>query len=269
MEHEPPAARRPAAGTLRGAIVTGAGSGIGRACALALGEAGYGVAVGDLDAAAAAATVRLLEERGSDGVAVVLDVGRRDECRRLAGVALERWGRVDALVANAGVQLSAPLERTTDEDWDRVLATNLKGAAFCAEAVMPAMLERRSGAIVFVSSVNAVVGSAEMPVYDASKAALVGLTKSLAVRLGEDGIRVNAVAPGATITEFHLRRAANAGMTEEELRARAGGYGVLGRPAEPAEIAAAIRFLAGDEGSFVTGQLLLVDGGAALRGAPG
>lgn len=254
-------------GAAPSAIVTGAGSGIGRACALAFAEAGYRVVVGDIDGAAAAASVRQLEERGSAGVAVVCDVGRRDDCRRLAATALEAWGRIDALVANAGVQFAAPLEETSDADWDRVLGTNLKGAAFCAEAVLPAMVEQQAGSIVFVSSMNVVVGSAEMPAYDASKAGLVGLTKSLAARLGADGIRVNAVAPGATITDFHLRRAASAGITEEELRTRAAGYGLLGRPAEPAEIAATIRFLAGNDASFVTGQLLLVDGGASLRQA--
>lgn len=265
--HDPSAAPAGPAHAGRAAIVTGAGSGIGRACALAFARAGYGVVVGDLDDAAAAATVRLLEGERLDGVAVVCDVVRRDDCRRLAGAAVDTWGRIDALVANAGVQLSAPLEQTSDGDWDRVLGTNLKGAAFCAEAVLPAMLEQRAGSIVFVSSVNAVVGSAEMPAYDASKAGLVGLTKSLAARLGGDGIRVNAVAPGATITEYHLRRAADAGVTEAELRTRAAGHGLLGRPAEPDEIAAAIRFLAGDDASFVTGHLLLVDGGASLRRA--
>ena len=252
--------------TDRVAVVTGDGSGIGRACALALGAAGYHVVAADIDGVAAGETLAALEESGGAGVALEADVAGRRDCHRLAAAALGAWGRIDGLVASAGVQISGSLDEMTDAQWEQILGVNLRGAAFCAEAVLPAMTTQGSGAIVFVSSINAATGSREMPAYDASKAGLVGLTKSLALRYSPEGVRVNAVGPGATITGFHLRRAAAAGMTEEQLRERAAGYGLLGRPAEPAEIAAVIRFLIGEESSFITGQFILADGGASLTG---
>jgi meso-butanediol dehydrogenase/(S,S)-butanediol dehydrogenase/diacetyl reductase len=129
------------------------------------------------------------------------------------------------------------------------------------------MIRQQRGSIVIVSSLNAATGSRQMPAYDASKAALLGLMRSLAIAHGGDGVRVNAIGPGATITDFHLKRAADAGISPEELRQRMRGYGLLGRAAEPEEIAAAVHFLAGDDASNVTGQFLLVDGGASLTGA--
>ena len=126
------------------------------------------------------------------------------------------------------------------------------------------MVARRSGAIVNVSSANALVGRANMPLYDATKAAVLSLARSLAVAHGTDGVRVNAVCPGYTMTDFHERKAANEGVSPDQLRANSAGYGLLGRPAEPEEIASAIAFLAGDDAAMITGQTLMVDAGMSV-----
>ena len=169
-------------------------------------------------------------------------------------------------MANAGIQTGGSLLDTGEPDWDKVLAVNLKGVAHSCKSVLPVMREQGNGAVVIVSSVNAMVGSAGMAMYDASKAAVLALMRNLAVENAEYGIRVNAVAPGATITDFHLQRAASKGKTAEQLREATRGYGLLGRAAEPEEIAHAIFFLASDQASFITGQTLFVDGGFTVTG---
>ncbi len=141
---------------------------------------------------------------------------------------------------------------------------NLKGVAYCCKAVLPAMIEQQSGSIVIISSANAKVGRAGMPLYDATKAGVVSFAQSLAVAHGVDGIRVNAVCPGYTMTDFHERNAVKRGVSPEELRARNEGYGLLGKPAEPHQLASAVYFLASEDASNITGQALMVDGGLSV-----
>lgn len=243
-------------------IVTGGGAGIGRACVHVFARHGYRVIAADVDAAAATAAARTIgAEAGQDIVGLQCDVAKSADCLSLAAEALRRWGRIDALVANAGVQTPGRLIDTTEDDWDRLIAVNLKGVANVCRAVLPTMIERRDGRIVLVSSTNALRSPAAMAFYDATKAGVLGLTRSLAVDHGADGVRVNAVCPGATLTDHHLRAAAARGVSEADLRQRTRGYGLLGRVAEPAEIAAAIHFLASNNASFITGATLVVDGG--------
>lgn len=162
--------------------------------------------------------------------------------------------------------MSGSLLDASESDWDKILGVNLKGVGYSCTAVLPTMIQQQSGAIVIISSLNAAVGVAHMPIYDASKAGVLGLMRSLAVAYGKDGIRVNAIGPGATITDFHLRRAAARGMSADDLREKTRGYGLLGRAAEPEQIASAVYFMASDDASNVTAQFLLVDGGASLTG---
>jgi len=246
----------------RTAIVTGGGAGIGRACVARFAALGYRVLVADRDGAAAEAAAALAR----DAAALACDVADPAACDALAAHALERWGRIDVLVANAGVQIGGRLIDTSPADWERLIAVNLKGVADCCRAVLPAMIARRSGSIVLVSSSNATRAPRGMAVYDITKAGVLGLMRNLAVDHGGDGIRVNAVCPGATLTDHHLRAAAARGVSEADLRAQTAGYGLLGRVGEPSEIAAAIAFLAGDDASFVTGATLAVDGGFAIQG---
>ncbi len=201
-----------------------------------------------------------------DVVAIPADISQASACEQVAQQALSAWGRIDTLVANAGVQIGGSLLDADEEDWERILAVNLKGVAYCCKAVIPAMLQQGSGSIVVVSSVNALVGSPGMAIYDMSKAGVLALMRSLATEFGLRGIRVNAVCPGNTLTDFHIEKMARKGVSIEQIRAMTSDYGLLGRIAEPDEIANAIHFLASEQASFVTGHALVVDGGFSVTG---
>jgi NAD(P)-dependent dehydrogenase (short-subunit alcohol dehydrogenase family) len=248
-------------------IVTGGGAGIGKACVEVFARHGYRVIAADVDAEAAATAAREAQGRhGSEVIGIGCDVADVTACQAVADAALSRWGRIDALIGNAGLQTPGRLLDATEEDWERLIAVNLKGIVNSCRAVLPAMIAQHDGRIVLVSSINAVLAPAGMALYDMTKTGVIGIMRSLAVDHGRDGVRVNAVAPGATMTDHHIRAAAARGMSEAELRRRTQGYALLGRVAEPAEIAAAIHFLASDAASFVTGATLVVDGGYTIKG---
>jgi 2-hydroxycyclohexanecarboxyl-CoA dehydrogenase len=178
--------------------------------------------------------------------------------------AISKWGRIDALVANAGIQIGGELLKASEDDWDRILGVNLKGVAYSCRAVLPSMIKQGEGSIVIVSSINATAGAAGMAIYDASKTAVLGLMRNLAIDHGRHGIRVNAICPGNTLTDFHINRMAEQGIDLEQLRSMTKGYGLLDRAAEPNEIAKAIYFLASDDASFITGHTLVADGGYSI-----
>jgi meso-butanediol dehydrogenase/(S,S)-butanediol dehydrogenase/diacetyl reductase len=248
-------------------LVTGGGAGIGRACVDEFARQGWHVLAADVDERAALESAAGAHERHAiDTLGVRCDVADARSCTAAACTALARWGRIDALVGNAGLQTAGRLLDATDEDWQRLVDVNLKGIVNICRAVLPAMIERRDGRIVLVSSINAVLAPPGMALYDMTKTGVLGLARSLAADHGRDGVRVNAVCPGATLTDHHLRAAAARGMTAEDVRKRTAGYGLLGRIAEPPEIATAIHFLASDAASFVTGATLMVDGGFTVRG---
>lgn len=248
------------------AIVTGAGSGIGKACALRFSGSGARVAVTDVNPAALQAVSDLITGDGGDSLCILADVADASACEQAAQQVLSAWGHVDMLVANAGVQIGGSLLQANEDDWDRILAVNLKGVAYSCKAVIPAMLQQGSGSIVIVSSINALVGSAGMAIYDMSKAGVLALTRSLATEFGSRGIRVNAVCPGNTLTDFHINKMAQKGVSADQIREMTKGYGLLGRIAEPEEIANAVYFLASEQASFITGHTLVVDGGFSITG---
>ncbi len=248
-------------------LVTGGGAGIGRACVDYFAARGYRVIAADIDAAAAQSAAQDAQRRhGIEAFGVACNVAQWADCQAAAQTALQRWGRIDALVGNAGVQSAGRLLDTDDAHWEQLVSVNLKGVANACRAVLPAMIAQRDGRIVLVSSINALLSPAGMTVYDMTKAGVIGLMRSLAVDHGRDGVRVNAICPGATMTDHHIRAAAARGVSEEDLRRRTQGYALLGRVAEPAEIAAAIHFLISDAASFVTGATLVVDGGFTIKG---
>jgi len=248
-------------------IVTGGAAGIGRACVAYFAARGHHVIAADVDGAAAASVATATERPpGIEVVDTACDVACAGDCAAMAELALDRWGRIDALVGNAGLQIGGRLVDSTASDWDRLVAVNLQGIVNSCRAVLPTMIARHDGRIVLVSSINAVLAPAGMTLYDMTKTGVLGITRSLAVDHGRDGVRVNAVCPGATLTDHHVRAAAARGVGEAELRSRTAGYALLGRVAEPLEIAAAIHFLASDAASFVTGATLVVDGGFTVRG---
>ncbi len=246
----------------RVAIITGGAAGIGKACAIRFAKEGARLILADISGDDGAQTLELLREQGADVVFEHGTIADESFCKRLADLAIERWGRIDVLVANAAQRNFTRVLDTTEKEWDEILAVNLKGTAFSCKAVLPQMIKQRAGAIVLLSSVHHQVDRNEMPIYDASKAGIVSLTKSLAIDHAADGIRVNAICPGLTITDFHIRKAIREGRSVDELKQTK--IGPLRRPADPSEIASASYFMASEEASFITGQALMVDGGLSI-----
>ena len=247
------------------AVITGAGAGIGRACALRFARSEYRILALDLDDEGLRQTRAELGEIGAECKIFSGDISIESVSGEACRQALDEWGRIDVLVANAGVQIGGDLLAATEQDWEQILGVNLKGVAYSAKAVLPAMLEQSAGAMVIISSVNALGGTAGMAIYDASKTAVLGLMRSLAIEYGKQGIRVNAVCPGNTLTDFHIKRMQEKGIGLEELREMTKGYALLDRAAEPIEIANAVHFLASDEASFITGHTLVADGGYHIQ----
>lgn len=245
-------------------VITGGGAGIGRACAIRFAREGARVVVVDRADEEGRETAELLQSTGAEALFVHADVAAEDQCRGFADAAVEAYGRIDVLVANAGVRVFGTLMESTEADWDKILGVNLKGTGFSCKAVLPQMIRQQSGAIVLLGSTTALTGRTNMPLYDATKFGILSLTRSIAATHGQDGIRVNAVCPSFTLTDFHFRKAAAQGVSPQELRERNKGYGLLGRPGEPEDIAAAVCFLAGKDASFITGQYLIVDGGYSI-----
>ena len=247
--------------TLEGknAIVTGASRGIGRAIAVVLAQRGARVVVNyNASAAAAQELVAELKGQGRDAVAVQADVSRLDQAQALVKAATDAFGRLDILVNNAGTTRDMLLAMMKEEDWDIVLATNLKSAFNCCKAALRPMMRQKYGRIVNITSVAGLAGNPGQTNYAASKAGLVGFTKSLAKEVGSRNITVNAVAPGFVPTAL-------TNDLPQELKEAAIKVTPLGRWAAPEEIAYAVVFLASDEAAFITGQVLSVDGGMAMQ----
>jgi meso-butanediol dehydrogenase/(S,S)-butanediol dehydrogenase/diacetyl reductase len=252
----------------RAALVTGGGGGIGEATGRLLAEEGAAVALVDVDRAAvdAAAADIVRTVPGARVVALAADLADDVHARRAVDQAAAALGGLDCLVNVAGIRVYAALADATAGDWARIVAVNVLATAYCCTAALPRLRAAGRSTIVNVSSVYGLLGRAGMGQYDTTKAAILGLTRALAVEEARHGIRVNAVCPGGTITPYHVRRAAAGGVSEAELRAsRTEDNGLLGRWAEPREVAYPILFLACDESSFVTGTTLMVDAGKSIQ----
>jgi 3-oxoacyl-[acyl-carrier protein] reductase len=238
------------------ALVTGAASGIGRAIAVALAAAGARVAVNHYGRAAdARQVVKIIAAAGASAIEVEADVTKAARVERMVAKVRDALGPVDILVNNAGVLLEKPLLQTTDEDWDFVLDTDLKGVFLCSRAVLPAMVERGSGAVINVASELGVIGRADFSAYCAAKAGVIGLTRAMA-REFAPAVRVNAIAPGPINTAMLSPESMSAEVLEKERAIPAARVG------EPEEIAGTAVFLASSSASFYYGQVLSPNGGA-------
>ncbi|HEV8614333.1 MAG TPA: SDR family oxidoreductase [Methylomirabilota bacterium] len=247
------------------AVVTGGGAagdgiGNGRAAAILLAKAGARVVVADRVGKLAERTVALIGESGGEAIAVEVDVTRGADCKALVQAALDRFGRLDLLDNNVGIGSRGSVVEETEENWRRVMQVNVEAMFLVAKHAIPAMIRAGGGAIVNVSSISA-LRPRGLTVYSVSKAAVIGLTRAMAVDHGRDGIRVNCVAPGPVYTPMVY-----AGGMPPDARDRRRKASVLGIEGTGWDIGLAVRFLLSDQARYITGHTLVVDGGATLVG---
>jgi NAD(P)-dependent dehydrogenase (short-subunit alcohol dehydrogenase family) len=247
----------------KSAVITGAAKGIGGATADVFAAEGARLVLTDIDADGLAARCRRLEAEGAEVIQVVGDVSIPDDARRMIEAAVEGFGRLDILVANAGIIPLGSITESTVEDWDEVMSIDGRGMFLTCKYAIEAMLQTGGGSIVCLSSISGMAGQSRQSTYGPAKFVATGLTKHLAVEWADRGIRVNAVAPGTIWTERVRSLPDEPGGTEyvEEIKK----LHPMGRLGEPIEVARAIAFLASDEASFITGAILPVDGGYLAR----
>lgn len=247
----------------KAALVTGGGGGIGAACARIFCSEGAAVTLIDANAEALARTAAAIAAERPDAriATFVADVSDSDQSEQAVREALAAHGRLDVLVNNAAMRNYSALADATPAEWQAMVGVNLVGTANYCRAALPALRAAGRSSIVNVSSCYAVSGRKGMGIYDATKAGMLAMTRTLAFEEAGHGVRANAVCPGSTLTDFHVERARARGKSIEKLAAERQDTSLLARWADPAEIAWPILWLASDEASFITGTTLMVDGG--------
>ena len=238
-------------------LITGGAQGIGEACARLFLEQGARVVIVDVDKEKGQALASQLQQQGHEILFLASDVGNKVEVDAVIAQVLAQHGRLDVLVSNAGIFKAAPFLEVSESDFDEVLRVNLKGAFLVGQAAARVMKEKGGGAIVHMSSVNAVMAIPEIASYNVSKGGLNQLTRAMALALADDGIRVNAVAPGTIATEL----ASKAVLTSDDARNKILGRTPMKRLGNPSEVAHVVAFLASDAASYITGEVITVDGG--------
>ena len=252
------------------AIVTGAGRGIGRATALELARMGADIVVAELDAGGADKTATLVQDVGRRAAVIPTDVTKRADLSALVQRTVTAFGRIDILVNNAGIYRAAATLDINEDHWDAIMTINAKAVFFASQAVLPTMIAAKRGAIVNLASMAGKVGSRTNLPYNASKAAVVSMTKSLALAHAADGIRVNCVCPGFVETDMWTmvarEQSALLNLSPEEFTQRRLESVPLGRMERPEDVANVIGFLASPRAAYMTGQALSVDGGLVMHG---
>ena len=252
-------------------IVTGAASGIGKATALTFGREGAKVLCADINREGADAVAAQIADTGGEAASIQVDVSQEDQVIAMIGDAASRWGRLDVVYNNAGVGTGGPIAQMTVEEWDRIMAINLRGVFLGTKHAVPEMLKSGGGAIVNTASDAGIMGTPMLAAYCASKGGVVLFTKATAIELAPMGIRVNAVCPGVIRTPIldpMLEQARMMGATPEQVWERMARAHPIGRVGDPEEVANTVAFLASDKASFITGVALSIDGGLAA-GATG
>jgi NAD(P)-dependent dehydrogenase (short-subunit alcohol dehydrogenase family) len=251
------------------AIVTGAGRGIGRAIAMELARQGADVVIAELDPAGAKQTAEQVGALGRRAVAAPTDVTSRADLRAMVDRAKAELGRIDILVNNAGIYRAATTLDVTEEHWDAIMTINAKAVFFASQTVLPTMVAQKSGSIVSLASMAGKIGNKNNLPYNASKAAVISMTKSLALAHAADGIRVNCVCPGFVETDMwsvvSRDQGKLLGMTPEEFTRQRAAQVPLGRMEKPEDVAHVVAFLAGPRSDYMTGQALSVDGGLVMH----
>ena len=246
--------------TGRVALVTGGNKGLGKAMALGLAQAGADIFISSRNEEELRATLdEIVKGTGRKGACCVADMNNREDVSRLAKTAIEKMGRVDILINNAGMNAPQAIDAITDEMWDTVVETNLTSVMALTRAIVPQMRARKWGRVIHISSIMAIVSKEKRNVYSATKAALVGMAHASAIDLGHDGVTVNCIAPGPFLTDMPGKL-----LSAEEKKAFA-AMTALNRWADPAELVGPMLLLASDAGSYITGHTLVVDGGYLVR----
>jgi dihydroanticapsin dehydrogenase len=242
------------------AIVTGSASGIGRATMIRLALEGAKVVGADIEGDAGSKVAEQIRAEGGQAEFVRTDVTKAEEVRRMVATAVERYGTIDILSSNVGVVVGNPVADVSEEEWEQIMAVNLKSMFLCAKNVIPHMQRQKGGSIIFMSSGNGLVAEPALATYCATKAAIIGLTRSIATDYGKDNIRCNCICPTYTRTPL-VEKWISSGVDPSLTWGKVNSLHVLNRIAEPEEIAQAVLFLASEGSSVITGIALPVDGG--------
>lgn len=239
------------------AIVTGGAQGIGKSIATQLAQAGANIVIADVVEEVAKSTAQEISQKGNEAISIKVDVSSLSSVEEMVKKTLDKFGRIDILINNAGITRDALVMRMKEEDWDLVLDINLKGAFNCIKTVSPIMMKQKSGKIVNIASIVGIIGNIGQANYSASKAGLIALTKTCAKELASRRINVNAVAPGFIQTSMTERLPA---QVKEKLSSQI-PFGEIGKPED---VASAVLFLVSEKASYITGEVIRVDGGMAM-----
>jgi len=247
------------------AIITGVGAGIGEAIAVRFAEEGARLVLNDISETAGLAAVNKIRDMGAEAILAVADISQEDSASEISETAVKSFGGIDILVNNAADFTQKSVEQAAVADWQKVLGVNVIGTALVSKHAIPHMKARGSGSIVNLASMSAVIAQPDFATYNASKGAILTMTKCMALDLAPFKIRVNSICPGCILTSASYREIERLGLTFEEWRDRVAPLHMLNRLGEPREVANAALFLASDEASFITSAHLMVDGGYTGR----